>query len=298
MQTLIKNVTNTWGDKGTSWLSNLASILEFLSVHWALTDIKPVNNMSYNYVALAVQANKKPVVIKISCDEQLIADEYKALQHFDGHASIKVIDINKAQNALLLEQAQPGYLLKEQHPINIEDTIKVYAKIVKEIALRPLPIEYYTHVSKWCKAIDRVDDKRIEQRFIEKAQKLKEFLLGSAKQEYVCHGDLHLENIIQYKEQWLSIDPKGIIGEMAFEAAACDIISKGERQDPSTASSKIIDRTTLLARALNLDFNRLLSWIFLRVIISTQWFIEDNGDPNEMLFLAKQIYPLLNGKIK
>lgn len=131
METLIKNVTNTWGDNGKAWLNQLPILIEFLSKHWSLTDIKPVSNLSYNYVALATQNNNKPVVVKISCDEQLIADEYKALQHFDGRGSIKVLDINTDHHALLLEQAIPGQLLKENHPIKIEDTIEIYAQVVK-----------------------------------------------------------------------------------------------------------------------------------------------------------------------
>ena len=98
METLIKNVTNTWGDKGKDWLNQLSSIIEPLSNHWSLTDIKPVNNMSYNYVALATQNNSTPVVLKICCDEQLIANEYKALKHFDGRGSIRVLDMNKKYN--------------------------------------------------------------------------------------------------------------------------------------------------------------------------------------------------------
>lgn len=293
METLIKNVTNTWGDKGKAWLNQLPSLIEFLSTHWSLTDIKPVTNLSYNYVAKATQNNNTPVVLKISCDEQLIADEYKALQHFDGHDSIKVLDINTYHNALLLEQAIPGHLLKEHHPIKIEDTIAIYANVVKELSSRPLTKKDYTHVSHWCKAIDRIKDQRIEKRTIQKAKELKVFLLSSANNEYLCHGDLHLENIISQGKKWLSIDPKGIIGEMAFEAAAFDLIDKSEWFDPDTIQDKVIARVDYLANALKIDKNRLLAWIFLRVIISAQWFIEDNGNPNEMLNLASTIYPLI-----
>ena len=36
--------------------------------------------------------------------------------------------------------------------------------------------------------------------------------------------------------------------------------------------------------------DRLRAWVFLRVIISAQWFIEDNGNPDEMLRLASVLY--------
>lgn len=294
MNALEKTVTNTWGHKGKDWLVKLPSIIKHLADYWSLTNINQVNNLSYNYVAIALQNNNIPVVLKVSCDEQLISDEYKALKHFDGHGAIKVLDINTEYNALLLEKAAPGFLLKEHHSRKIEDTITIYAKVVKTLATRLRPSNGYTHVSKWCAAIDRITDRRIEKRFVDKAKQLRSILLESVKHEYLCHGDLHLENIILHGSTWLTIDPKGIIGEMAFEAAAFDIITEDEIAATQDISAKIMDRTTKLANALEVDFDRLLSWIFLRIIISAQWFIEDNGDPNNMLALTNHVFPLLD----
>jgi FkbM family methyltransferase len=97
----------------------------------------------------------------------------------------------------------------------------------------------------------------------------------------------------QQGNSWLAIDPKGMVGEMAFEVAAFDLIDKDEMKNIDALSEKITDRVSQLSKKLNLDHNRLLSWIFLRIIISVQWFIEDNGDPGDMLALAKPIYSML-----
>ena len=292
IKTLEKNIKNIHGQKGIDWLNALPTIQQKLSKFWSLTNIMPVNNMSYNYVALALQ-NNNPVVLKISCDKQLIQDEYKALKHFNGQGSIRALDIHSELNALLLEQAVPGYLLKEHHPEKIADTIHIYSNVVKALANQPLSDNNYTHVSQWCKAIDRITDSKIEKHFSDKAKKLKSELLSTTQPEYLCHGDLHLENIIKQKENWFAIDPKGIVGEMAFEAAAFDLVSKHELQDESNVPSLMLDRITKLSTALDINFDRLLSWIFLRILISAQWFIEDNGDPSQMLVLAKYIYPLI-----
>lgn len=293
MQTFEKNIVNIWGEKGIDWLAKLPSIIESLTNYWSLTQIKPINRMNYNYVALALQNNKIPVVLKISCDAQLILDEYKALKHFDGRGAIKVFDYNPLFNALLLEQAIPGYLLKEHYPHKLADTIKLYSDVVKVLATQPLSNNNHTHVSKWCNAIDEIQDKCIEKRFIDKAKQLRSKLLSSAQHEYLCHGDLHLDNIILHGTKWIVIDPKGIVGEMAFEVAAFDLINKDEMQDCSTVSTKIIDRVSKLSAELELDFDRLLSWIFLRIIISAQWFVEDNADPSNMLSLARHVYHLI-----
>lgn len=293
LSVLENNVKNIWGKQGQNWLNQLPEIIELLSAHWSLTHIEPVKNMSYNYVALAKQQNKKPVVLKISCDASLIENEYNALNHFNGHGAIEVIDFDKQHNALLLEQAIPGYLLKAHHPRNIKDTMTIYSEVIKALADQTQPNSHSIHASKWCEAIDRIKSKRIENRLIKKAKELRVYLLNSAENEYLCHGDLHLENIIQHGKKWVSIDPKGILGETAFEAATFDLIDESEWTELETVQDKIITRINWLASALEIDKNRLLAWVFLRTIISAQWFIEDKGDPDEMLNLATTIYPLL-----
>lgn len=293
MSTFENNIKNTWGKIGENWLLKLPSIIEVLAKQWSLVEIKAVDNMNLNYVALATQEGKTPVVLKISCDQALILDEYKALKYFNGQGSIGVIDINVEYNALLLEQALPGTLLKQYNAINTSGTISIYTDVVKQLAKIPLSDENFKHVSQWCNAIDEITDQRIDARLIGKSQQIKSFLLGSVEHEYVCHGDLHLENIIQHETNWLAIDPKGIIGEIAFEAAAFDLINKKELRDVPNLPAKIIERVSCLANALDVNFNRLLAWIFLRLIISAQWFIEDNGDPSEQITLANSIYPLI-----
>lgn len=294
MNTLEKNIINLYGETGKQWLNSLPSLIEKLSKQWQLIEIQPVKNMNYNFVALAKQKGNIPVVLKISCDNILIENEYNALTHFCGNGAIRVIAINSEDNALLLEQAIPGFLLKEHHPLNIEDTIKIYADVARMLSTRKLTNGNYTHASQWCEVIDKIHDSRIAKQFVDKAIQLKSELLNSAQHEYLCHGDLHLENIIQFGTNWLAIDPKGIFGEMAFEAAAFDLLSDDEMKDVSTISSKLIHRITLLSKALEIDYDRLLAWIFLRIIISAQWFIEDNGDPSNMLVLADYVYPLIN----
>lgn len=290
---LEKNVQNVFGKTGLKWIRSLPIIVEKLSDYWSLTNIVPANNMNWNYVAYAIQKNHDHVVLKISCDQTMIESEYCALKHFDGHGAIKLIDHHSECQAILLEQAIPGSTLKENYLIDVEKTITSYAQVVKPIASRKSPSSTYIHMSTWCEAIDKIQDERIDDYFVNKAKYLKSKLLDSVKYEYLCHGDLHLENIILNKNEWLAIDPKGIIGEMAFEAAAFDLLDNDELKDSSTIESKIISRVNQLSIALGIDSSRLLSWIFLRIIISVQWFIEDNGNPSCMLKLAQYVYPLL-----
>lgn len=293
MKILEKNVVNAFGEEGRKWIRSLPDTVEKLTHHWSLSYIQPVNNMSWNYVALALQKSNRPVVLKISCDKKLILDEYKALNCFDGQGAVKVYDINHEYNALLLEQAIPGTQLKEKH-ILIKDTIQIYAQVINSLN-NHMPINNnYIHVSEWCKVINNIHDERISKHLVDKALQLRLSLLNTVPEEHLCHGDLHLENIIQQESNWLVIDPKGIIGETAFEAAAFDLLNENEMQDDTAiVQLKISDRVNQLSGELGISAERLLSWIFLRMIISAQWFVEDKGDPGRMIKLADYVYGLL-----
>jgi streptomycin 6-kinase len=293
MKTLEKNAVNVWGDKGKAWLSRLPGIIEAISLNWNLSDIMLVDNMTYNYVAKAIWDSATPVVLKISCDPNLIESEYLALTSFNGKGAIQVLKKSDELSALLLQQAIPGESLK---CVNYQQAITHYSQVINQLSLVSVPDRSWPHVRGWCDAIDRVTDPRIKKEWLEEASYLKDYLLSTAKNEYLCHGDLHLGNIIKQGDDWLAIDPKGIIGEMAFEVAAFDLIRQEDRVEPELMEEKIKTRIGLLADALELDRDRLLFWFFLRVMIKSQWFIEDNGDPDHMLVILAAIYPLISDR--
>lgn len=285
MQTLKKNITCAFGKKGSDWIDALPALVKTLSEYWLLSNVNSVNKMSWNYVATAIQNDIVPVVLKISCDPQLILDEYNVLKHFDGAGSVNVIDFNLECNAMLLEQAMPGETLKEKF-VDVAGAIFIYTNIVNVISEKPfLKNKNFKHVSDWLSTINNIVDDRIEKRFVEKAKTLMLKLQNTVKDEYLCHGDLHFENIISKRLKWIAIDPKGIIAEKAFEVSAFDLMSEDE--------SDISAQVKLLSLHLNLNSARLLAWMFLRSLISAQWFIEDNGDPSRMLIMLKSLYPLL-----
>lgn len=48
--------------------------------------------------------------------------------------------------------------------------------------------------------------------------------------------------------------------------------------------------TNQLATAVNIDHKRLLAWVYLRCVISAQWFIKDKSNPTKPLTLLQHIY--------
>ncbi|MGQ3887912.1 aminoglycoside phosphotransferase family protein [Legionella sp. CNM-1927-20] len=296
MKTLKNNILGAFGTQGKQWLDNLPKTIEVLSTKWSLSNLKPVKNMTWHFVAKGNFQRTHTIVLKIGCDKKTISDEYHALTHFNGQGCIKVLALDLDYNALLLEQAIPGNSLKYINELTLHEKITCYASIVKQLAAKPPPKNYQFHaVTHWLRVIDNLTPHKFEQALIDKAQRLKSKLINTSTSFYLCHGDLHLENIINHQKSWLAIDPKGIIGDIGFEAAAYDLISKEElNQEKQNCKTIILERLIKLAKALDIDLAYLTSWVFLRVILSAQWFIEDKGDPTFMLSLAQLIYSLID----
>lgn len=291
MKTLEKNMRNLFGSKGSSWLSALPTITDELSVHWGLSDLQPVSNMTWNFVAKALKDGNVPVALKISCDEKLIADEIRALQHFDGHGAVRLIDYNHEHLALLLSQMVPGDSLQSLYPKYAEDVMDHYAQVVRKLCSVPQPSHAgYRHIRHWLTAIDRVEGIGIPLPLLERAIALKNRLLDTSGQEFLLHGDLHHDNILNNANEWLAIDPKGILGEREFEVAAFDFIYKTELEIKQDIPTLFHTRVGKLSEKLDLDPQRLSDWAFVRLILGAAWMIEDNGDPRCFLALAKRIY--------
>lgn len=285
MRELQKNVINTFGERGKAWLQNLPQIIQKLQKYWNLKEIHPVSNMSYHFVAKAIKDIDHLVVLKIGCDKALIEREASALRHFAGSGSIALLDHNHEQQALLLQQAIPGTTLKALYPQQVEFVMSSYVSAMKKIHDHPfLQGNPFPSLNSWLEAIDRVHNDKIPGMLLGQALEIKKKLQASKREEKLLHGDLHLDNILCNNDEWLCIDPKGVIGEPEFEIAAFDFIDKSELHE---ATSKLfLTRIEQMAHLSGFSFERIKDWVFVRLILSAAWSIEDQSDPDSAIKLA------------
>ena len=271
MKVIKQNIISIYGIKGEEWLQEIPQIVSQLAKLWNLSSMSEVDNMTFNYIVKAMRYRDIPVVVKIGCDKQLIIDELKTLRHFNGYGSIQVIDYSPEYNALLLTQAIPGESLKFYG----EDKIDIYIEVMHKLHSMAMPQENgYEHIKDWLIALDEAVG--IPDKLLDKAISIKNKLLETPRKEYILHGDLHHDNIIQNGEDWLAIDPKAIIGEAEFEIAAFDSID--------------IEELHILAEKSGLEAERVIDWVFVRLALSAAWTIEDNGNPSIYIELLEKLW--------
>lgn len=287
MKTLKQNIANLYGSKGTDWIANLPAIVKALATHWGLSEIIPVSNMTFNYVAKAILSTGDPVVLKISYDRQSIINEKHALIHLGLQGTIKPIDYHSKHNALLLQQAIPGITLESLYRDNPDYVMDCYIETMGKIHHQLLLKESNSpHIADWLKALDKPSLYQIPPVLLNKAIELRNKMLSSPKPLIFLHGDLHHDNILKHGNEWLAIDPKGVVGEAEFEIAAFDFMYINELAVTVGVKNLFAQRIELLAQKSGLDGQRIKDWVFVRLILMAAWLIEDNGDPEWAIKLA------------
>lgn len=119
-------------------------------------------------------------------------------------------------------------------------------------------------------------------------------LMAEPRESIPLHGDIHHRNILDGAERgWLAIDPRGLLGERAFDYANVfnnpDIDSA---HDPAleiaTASGTLARRLRIVAERSEIDPKRLLQWILAFSGLAASWMLgSGHGDPTVPLAIAE-----------
>jgi streptomycin 6-kinase len=91
------------------------------------------------------------------------------------------------------------------------------------------------------------------------------------------HGDLHHDNILSSDRGWLAIDPKGLLGDPAYDVANVFLNPMGAiniAADPR----RIAARADILSERLGYPRKRILGWAAAHAALSACWNLA-TGDP-------------------
>ena len=86
-QEFITTIQNAFGENGRTWLAALPDLIHEASRQWSLTNVQPVPNLSYNFVAFALNGTRD-VVLKIGVPNRELTNEINALRTFNGKGAV------------------------------------------------------------------------------------------------------------------------------------------------------------------------------------------------------------------
>lgn len=278
------------GAVGVEWLKQLPTIIEDCERRWSIVIGPPFEGLSYNFVAPAVGADGTEMAIKISTPEHELAGEINALQVYDGEGAARLLGYDFDWGVLLLEWLRPGAMLSSVE--DDEQATSIAASVMRKI-WRPVPAEHqFIGVEHWAKGMVRLREEfdggsgPFPEHLVDRAEGWFGELLPSQEGKVVLHGDLHHFNILSAERQpWLCIDPKGVVGEPAYEIGA---LIRNPIPDILTAPGlgRILKRRIeQLSEELGLDRRRVYGWSLAQAVLSAWWTYEDTrGNVDEEFY--------------
>ena len=131
----VRTVLDVHEEVGAAWLDGFAARLAHFADVWEL-DLGAPFALSYNYVAPATQADGTAAVLKLGVPCYELTTEVAALRLYDGRGCARLLAVDEAEGALLLERVQPGAPLST---LADDETATRHAAAVMAALWRPLP---------------------------------------------------------------------------------------------------------------------------------------------------------------
>jgi streptomycin 6-kinase len=277
---LVQTILSVHGIEGRRWLVRFPELVAQCQLRWSLALMPPLPNLTYNYVAPAIGADGRELVLKLGVPNRELLTEIAALRLFDGCGCVQLVAADPERGALLLERLRPGTPLAT---VEDDEAATSLAVGVMRQLWRPAPPEHpFRSVADWAAGLGRLRARfngtsgPLPERLVERAGSLFEGLVASQDEPVLLHGDLHHGNILAAERQpWLAIDPKGVIGEPAYEAGSLLRNPFPQLLTGPDPSGRLARRVRQMAAELGFAVERLVGWGLAQAVLAAWWCIED-----------------------
>ena len=284
-QDFIQNIQEAFGDKGHEWLTRLPELIREASKQWGLTNVQPVSNLSFNFVAFAISRQRESVVLKIGVPNRELTSEMAALKFFNGDGMCHIMECDEEKSMFLLERLQPGQMLAELEDDNQRThiAIDVMEKLLKPLESSGLPLarERAPAFHKFIKLSDWFDGlKKVREEFgggtgifpkeiFERVESSLPELFDD--EQYLLHGDFHHYNILSSERGWLAIDPKGVIGPADYEIGPLMLNPWNELMDRTKFKVQTMNRVGIIRERLGWEREKIIQWALAHAVLSAWW---------------------------
>ncbi|AIQ30611.1 hypothetical protein P40081_22410 [Paenibacillus sp. FSL P4-0081] len=273
-----KRMHELYGKQGVAWAEALPDLITDCADRFGFSPEAPFSNLSYNFVLRAKLSNGKPAVLKLSFMKEELSKEVSVLRAYEGRGAIHVLDADEDWGVALLEGADPGTPLSA-----IEDDAKatnIFCEVFQRLQLPAPAGSRYPSMKQHFAAIERYRERfgdgetaaPLPESWVENAEECLVYLINTTEENFLLHGDLHHDNILrQGEEQWVVIDPKGIIGDIHFDTVQylLNYMDRG-----GDCEQVLRGRIAIMAERLGLDPRRIAMWGVVRGVLEACWTIE------------------------
>ena len=288
-----QNILGLHREKGERWLRSLPDLIAEISEKWSLTVENFFPNLSYNYVAPCICADETRAVLKIGVPENdsIVKSEANYLKLLDGNGTVKLLRIDEEYCALLLERLIPGESLKRICQIDDDRATRIAARLLRRIR-REVPVAMkFPALESWAKGLQKAEPVKFAPNEVKKARKYFAELNGASKRHTLLHGDFHHRNILSaQRESFVSIDPKGIVGDIGYDISVFLNNPRGWLSTHPNRQVILKRRIEIFAEAFAIEPRDLRKWAYAEAVLSAWWTFEDGGKDAEKQLANAEIW--------
>lgn len=220
-----------------------------------------------------------------------MADELRGAHYLSwraGEGAVRLLDIDGAR--MLLEHGGETLLTQVLTDRGDGHATEVIAEVLEKILSPspvPPPVELQPLKERFASLFAQATSGRICEGadLYRQAAELASGLLAHPWELRPLHADLHHDNIVLGSRGWLVIDPKGVLGDPAFEAANV-FYNPLDRDDLCLDPERIARLAEVLSRAIGQSPRRLLDFAVAYGCLSAAWHAGDANDRDERRELA------------
>ena len=274
------NIRHSFGETGKKFLTDLPALIEEASQLWELTEVQPVPNLSYNFVAFAKRGHEK-VILKIGVPNRELVSEMEALQLFNGDGACQILDYDEEKGFLLIEQLQPGRMLAELE--DDDERTHIAIQVMKKI-WRPAPdAGKFIRLKDWFAELQNIRPSfdgttgPYPNGLLERVESFLPELFTD--EHHLIHGDFHHFNVLSSERGWLAIDPKGVIGPTGYEIGPLMLNPWDNSMGSAQPALSLIERfevrakrrVDLLSEGLGWEREKIIQWSTAHAVLSSWW---------------------------
>ena len=249
---------------------------------WSLVpDGEPI--VTHSSHLLPVRRDDRPLMLKVPLGSEERAGA-RLMVWWEGEGAACVVEHDDGVTLLEKATGERSLAVMARSGEDDEASRIMCAVAARLHAPKNRPLPELVPLDRWFDPLEPVS--RAQGGLLRHASDAAKALLSEPQDATVLHGDLHHDNVLDFGPErgWLAIDPKGLVGERAFDFAN---LLRDPDQVTALAPGRLDRQAGVIAEAANLDRVRLLRWTLAFAGLSAAWIIGDGDEPTLDLAVAE-----------
>ena len=261
------------------WMGELPDRIAEVERRWSLKVQEPLDS-SHGYVARAHHADGGEVVVKLGIPGIEFVRELEALRLYGGRGAVVLLNADATYGSMMLESVRPGRVLSD---VRIDEQATTIATGVMRSLWRPAPerhpfatISTFEGGVEWLRTCLANKRGPVPRALASRAEGLLREFAAAQADPVLLHGDLHHDNILSAERiPWLAVDPKGVVGDPAYDVGPFLYNRLFETDRPVSVLQRRVDQ---MSEELGFARDRIVGAAIPRAVLAA-WPSGSSGEP-------------------